>query len=148
MHLLIIESATVPVHTGTNTTDSYCIQLCSHDIARTESTSMSSHVPDINRPCWWQEASAVDVIICSLTLFFFFYFLLTVVYELEAVSGHEVIHSSSQLEAVSKVRLFLSANEHRLGRGQQLSGNQTFQHVTAGLCYCVGLKTKRKRRAK
>lgn len=70
-----------------------------------------------------QEGSAADVNICSLTLFSPLFPPSKLFMNSAGVKGHEVIHSNSQLDAVSKVRLFLSANELRPGRGQQLSGN-------------------------
>lgn len=86
-----------------------------------------------------QEGSVADVNICSLTHFFPFppyRVLFTVSTE---VKGPEVIKWSSQLDAVSKIQLFLSANGLMLGRGLSFLEIELFNMwLQALLLYALG----------
>lgn len=92
---------------------------CSHDACRDVNFSQKTgeHV------AWGQGGSATDVNICSLTLYFFSF-------PQQVGCLWAGLHRSSQWAAVSRGRLFLSANELGLGRGPRLWGE-------AELCFPV-----------
>jgi len=75
--------------------------------------------------------------ICSLTPFSFPPHKL--LFRNVGVKGHDVINWSSQLPAVSKQILFLSANELEFGVGSTAFFQTELYDMTAGLCYCVTL---------